>query len=184
MQTDEHVERERGQAITQAGVLGKLVDAGGNVFAAALIIATVILVAEVVLRYVFASPTSWVHETTIFLVALTFSYGGLYCAARDSHIRVVILYDVVKGKWRRYLDIIISLVCASASGIFAWAAWSMVKKAVFRPDGSVRLETTGSQWDPAFPAYLKIFLFCVLFVTAIQFVVLAVNFARGKEATK
>ncbi len=45
------------------------------------------------LRYFFNSPTIWAHETTTFLCGIAFVYGGLYCAARDSHIRVVLIYD-------------------------------------------------------------------------------------------
>lgn len=176
---DEIEARQEQRSVPQAGLFGRLVEKGGSIFAAALILAMSALVVEVVLRYVFNSPTSWVHETTVFLVAMTFAYGGLYCAARDNHIRVVILYDVLGKKTRRYFDILISLVCAAAAFTFGWAAWTMASKAVFRPDGTVRLETTGSAWDPAFPAYLKIFLFIVLIASGVQFLVLAFNYLRN-----
>ena len=103
------------------------------------------------LRYGFDSPTIWAHETTIFLCAMAFTYGGLYCSARNSHIRVVLLYDLAKGRTKRVLDAIISVICLIASAFFAWAAWTMVQKSIFRPDGSIHLETSGSAWDPPFP---------------------------------
>ena len=141
----------------------------------------VVMFYEVVLRYVFNSPTIWAHETTIFLCGVAFIYGGLYCAARDRHIRVVLIYDAVPPAVRRVLDVVISVICAAASAMFAWASWTMVQRAAFRPDGSFRLERSGSAWDPVYPGLLKVFLLVVMAVMAIQFAILAVNYARGRK---
>lgn len=170
------------KAIPAAGRLGKWIDHAGIVFALGIIAAMLILIQEVVLRYVFNSPTQWAHETTIFLCALAFIYGGLYCVARDSHIRVVLIYDALNARWRRVADVVISLFCMISSGFFAWAAWDMVKKGVFRPDGGVHLETSGSAWDPAYPGYLKLFLFLVLILMTLQFLILAYHYAIGHTA--
>ncbi|MDO6461881.1 TRAP transporter small permease [Granulosicoccaceae sp. 1_MG-2023] len=173
--------RARPEAIAQAGRLGRLIEKGGIVFAIGIFLAMLILIQEVFLRYVLNSPTSWAHETTVFLCAVAFIYGGLYCAARDTHIRVVILYDFVSPRVRRVLDIVISVVCALSAFAFAWASWSMVKRAVFRPDGSLYMETSGSAWNPPTPAMLKLFLFAGMIVLTIQFLILAYNYARGER---
>lgn len=183
MVDDSAVSEEGGEAgaIPQAGLLGRLIDRTGLVFAIGIVVSMAILINEVVLRYVFNSPTIWAHETTIFLCGIAFVYGGLYCAARDRHIRVVLVYDAVPAGVRRVLDIIISVICAAASAMFAWAAWIMVQRAAFRPDGSFRLERSGSAWDPVYPGLLKIFLLVVMAVMAVQFVILAINYARGRK---
>ena len=170
-------------AVAQAGKLGRLIDKGGIIFATGIFIAMLILIQEVFLRYVLNSPTIWAHETTIFLCAVAFIYGGLYCAARNTHIRVVILYDLVSPGVRRFLDVVISLVCMISAATFAWASWLMVERAAFAPDGSFRLETSGSAWNPPTPSLLKIFMLAVMVVLAIQFLVLAVNYARGVTHT-
>lgn len=174
----DHGEKDR--AALEAGRLGQIVNAGGIVFAAGIVVSMAILVQEVVLRYVFNAPTIWAHETTIFLCASAFVYGGLYCASRNSHIRVVVVYDYVPKPVRRVLDVVISLICAFSAAFFAWAAWLMVERAIFAPDGSVRFERSGSAWNPPFPALLKLFLLSVLIMLTIQFLVLAVNYARGR----
>ena len=80
-------------------------------------LAMLILIQEVVLRYVFNSPTIWAHETTIFLCGIAFVYGGLYCAARDSHIRVVLIYDAIAAAAApRSSTSAISVICAAAIG--------------------------------------------------------------------
>ncbi|TMV64448.1 TRAP transporter small permease [Thioclava sp. BHET1] len=172
-------EREHG-AIPEAGWLGRAINGAGLLFALGIIASALILLNEVVLRYGLDSPTIWAHETTIFLCAMAFTYGGLYCSARNSHIRVVLLYDLATGRTKRVLDTIISVICLIASAFFAWAAWTMVQKSLFRPDGSIHLETSGSAWDPPFPAYLKMFLFAVLCLMTLQFLILAINYLRGK----
>ena len=166
-------------AVAQAGKIGWLIDKGGIIFAGGIFIAMLILIQEVFLRYVLNSPTIWAHEATIFLCAVAFIYGGLYCAARNTHIRVVIIYDLVSPGVRRFLDVIISLVCMISAATFAWASWLMVQRAAFAPDGSFRLETSGSAWNPPTPSLLKIFMLAVMVALAIQFLVLAVNYARG-----
>lgn len=166
-------------AIPQAGLLGRLIDRGGIVFAIGLIASALILIQEIVLRYVFNAPTIWAHETTIFICGMSFIYGGLYCTARDQHIRVVLIYDALPPGARRVLNTVISLVSAAASAMFAWASWLMVERAAFMPDGTFRLQRSGSAWDPVYPGLVKVGLFAIMVVMALQFLVLAWNYARG-----
>ncbi|MFT4942047.1 MAG: C4-dicarboxylate transporter DctQ subunit [Paraglaciecola sp.] len=166
-------------AVVEAGWLGVWIDRAGIIFAIGIVVAMLILIQEVFLRYVLNSPTSWAHETTIFICAVAFVYGGLYCAARNAHIRVVIIYDYVPAKIRRVLDIFISLVSAISALFFSWAAWFMVERAVFEPGGNFRLETSGSAWNPPTPGLLKVFMLVVMLVLALQFLILAINYARG-----
>ncbi len=174
-------EELRPGAIPQAGLLGRWIDRGGLIFATGIVLAMAILIQEVILRYVFNAPTIWAHETTIFLCGVAFVYGGLYCTARDRHIRVVLIYDALSPRWRRRFDVAISVISGAASAMFAWAAWTMVTRAIFMPDGSFRLERSGSAWDPVFPGLSKLFLFLVLALMAVQFAVLAVNYLKDNK---
>lgn len=180
-QPDDSLEKEDPGPIPEAGLLGKWIDKAGLIFAAGIVVSMLVLINEVVLRYVFNAPTIWAHETTIFLCGAAFVFGGLYCTARDRHIRVVLIYDALSPSLRRAFDFVISVICALASAVFAWAAWLMVQRAAFRPDGSFRLERSGSAWDPVYPGLIKVFLLCVLTIMAIQFLVLAFNYARGRK---
>ncbi|WP_413205300.1 TRAP transporter small permease subunit [Rhodospirillum sp. A1_3_36] len=166
------------RAVPEAGLLGRLINAGGNVFAVGIILSALVLLTEVFLRYVFNSPTIWAHETTTFLCALAFLYGGLFCAARDSHVRVVLIYGMLSPRVRGVFNIVISALSCLAAGCFSYAAFFMVEKAIFAPSGEVRLETSGSAWDPPIPALVKIFLLCMLILLTAQFLVLTVNYGR------
>ncbi|MFC0201678.1 TRAP transporter small permease subunit [Paracoccus rhizosphaerae] len=178
METSEAVPREEHEAVPQSGALGRWIDRAAIIPAMGLVIAMLILIQEVVLRYAFGRPTIWAHETTVFLCAISFVYGGLLCTARDRHIRVVLVYDVLPPAARRVADILISAICGVSAAAFAWAAWQMVKRAAWRPDGSFHLETSGSAWNPAYPGVLKILLMVALAIMALQFVILTINYAR------
>ncbi len=179
--TDITPPRDEGAPIPEAGMLGRVIDRLGIVFAIGIIAAMLILIQEVVLRYFFNSPTIWAHETTVFLAGVAFIFGGLYCTARDSHIRVVLIYDQLGPRLRRVFDIVISIVCALAAAMFTWAGWIMVSRAAFTPAGDFRLERSGSAWDPVYPGVIKVFLMVVLGVMTVQFVILAINYARGRR---
>ena len=162
----------------EAGLMGRLVDRAAYVFAAGIVVSAAVLLMEVFLRYLFNRPTIWAHETTVFLCGLAFTFGGLYCTSRNSHIRVVLIYDWLTPPVRRVFDILISIICAIASGFFAYAAWHMVTRAVWTPGGDIRLETTGSAWNPPTPALTKLFIFVIMILLVAQFLIFAVNYAR------
>jgi len=167
-----------GQVYPEAGLLGRIVDRCGYAFAAGIVIAAVILLMEVFLRYVFNRPTIWAHETTTFLCGIAFIYGGLYCASRDSHIRVVLIYDHVSAYWRRVLDIVISAASCIATLFFVYAGWIMVERAMYTPGGEFRLERSGSAWNPPTPALLKSFLLVILALLAVQYLIFIVNHVK------
>lgn len=162
----------------EAGLMGRLVDRVAFLFAAGIVAAAAILLMEVFLRYGLNRPTIWAHELTVFLCGLAFTFGGLYCTCRNSHIRVVLVYDWLPAGIRRVFDVVISVICAIAAGFFAYAAWHMVTRAVWTPSGEIRLETTGSAWSPPTPALIKIFIFVIMVLLVAQFLIFAVNYAR------
>ncbi|NDV89272.1 TRAP transporter small permease subunit [Aurantimonas aggregata] len=169
-----------GDTVPEAGALGRGIEWIGYVFAAAIVASAAALLFEIFMRYVLDSPTNWVHETSIFLCAIAFIYGGLFCAARDSHIRVVLIYDALGPRVRAVLDVIIYVISAISAAFFAWASWLMVETSFWNPSGAFHMEGTGSAWNPPTPALLKGFLLIVMIVLAIQFIVLAVNHARQR----
>ncbi|MFV0384112.1 TRAP transporter small permease subunit [Paracoccus sp. (in: a-proteobacteria)] len=164
-----------------AGLMGRLVDRAGYVFAAGIVVSAGVLFFEVFMRYVLNRPTIWAHETTVFLCGAAFVFGGLFCTSRNSHIRVVLIYDILSPGMRRVFDIVISITCAIASAFFAYASWQMVRRAVWTPSGDIRLETTGSAWSPPTPALIKIFILVTMVLLVVQFLIYAVNFARGRK---
>jgi TRAP-type C4-dicarboxylate transport system permease small subunit len=152
----------------------------GHLFSLVFLLSMAILIFEVVMRYVFNSPTIWVHETTIFLCAVGFVFGGLHSVSRDGHIRVVLLYDYVSDRVRFWLDVAIYTICCLATGIFSYALWPTVIKSFYAPSGEFRMITSGSAWNPPYPTLLRAFLFIVLVAMCLQFFIFVINRLRGK----
>ena len=137
---------------------------------------------EVVSRYVFDAPTIWVHETASFIGGSLFVIGGAYALATDKHVRVVLIYDSVSQKTKHYLNMFHHLAGLLFSGLLIYAAWQMVSNSWFSPWGEFRLETSGTAWDPAFPALLKGLILFTVSLMFIQFVLhLISEFKEIKE---
>jgi TRAP-type mannitol/chloroaromatic compound transport system permease small subunit len=66
----------------------------------------IMLSLEVVLRYVFNSPTVWAHGYTQRLYGSYFVLIGAYTFIHKGHVRVDLLYERVSQKGKAVLDII------------------------------------------------------------------------------
>ena len=66
----------------------------------------IMLSLEVVLRYVFNSPTVWAHGYTQRLYGSYFVLIGAYTFIHKGHVRVDLLYERVSQKGKAILDII------------------------------------------------------------------------------
>ncbi|KFB08565.1 TRAP transporter large permease subunit [Nitratireductor basaltis] len=131
-------------------------------------IATVISIYEIVARYFFNAPTIWAHETVIALVAVCYLYGGMQCLAGDKHIRIGLIYFSTSGGTRRMLDFVNALLALFFALAIAYAAYTMVEKSWWTPQGDLRLEKSGSAWNPITPALVKMALLITAGFLAIQ----------------
>ena len=150
--------------------LDRMVVHVGNAASLMFIFTVAISFFEVVMRYVFNAPTIWVHETASFLGAVLFVFGGSYALATNKHVRVVLIYDFVSARTRSYLNIFHHIMGLLFSGLLAYAAWQMTDSAIFNPYGELHLETSGSAWNPPFPALVKIMILFTMGLMFVQFV--------------
>ncbi|NQW01522.1 MAG: TRAP transporter small permease [Rhodospirillales bacterium] len=104
---------------------------------------------EVVMRYLFNSPTLWVEEMSRWLGGVIFLLAGLYAMQQRAHIRVVIVYDMVSRPVQRIFDLI-----ATACVVFFCyaAATGYAKNALTK---FTTWELYGSAWNPPIPATMK-----------------------------
>jgi TRAP-type mannitol/chloroaromatic compound transport system permease small subunit len=64
---------------------------------------------EVVGRYVFNSPTNWVHESMFLMFGMQYLACGAYALREESHVRVDIFYAKFSPRWKAIADIITSV---------------------------------------------------------------------------
>lgn len=156
------------------------VDQAGRYVSWLFLVGVLISFLEVLMRYLLNSPTIWAHETTIMLVALCFAYSGAYALARDSHIRIGLIYNAVGARGRRYLDIVnASLTLVFLVGM-GYAAIEFTEKSWFAPGGELRLEGTGTAWNPPFPPIVKLVLLLCIALMAVQSALHLIKAIRNK----
>lgn len=130
-------------------------------------IAMGISVFEVISRYLFNSPTSWVHETTVFMIAVLFALGGPVALAHDKHIRVRLIYDWISPEKRRWLELFNNIVGLGFCAGMSYAAYVLFWRSAHSPLGDWQLERSGTSWNPPFPALTKgIIMVALLLMTA------------------
>ncbi|MEM9011719.1 MAG: TRAP transporter small permease subunit [Pseudomonadota bacterium] len=129
-----------------------------------------IMVWEVVARYAFDAPTTWAHEASVLLASIGFVFGGAFCMAEGTHMRITLLVE------RRPLLARVSAVLSGLAGTIylaglAYAAWRMAERALWRfsISGAWDPERSGSTLNSPLPSYLKALLFvgCVLFLLVV-----------------
>lgn len=160
--------------------LDRAIARSANVVAWLVFLAMAISVFEVIMRYVFHSPTSWVHESTVMMIAALFALGGPVAMARDKHIRVRLIYDSVSPKVRRWLDVFNNTVILVFCIGMTYAAWQLFFRATHDPSGAISLERSGTSWNPPFPAFTKGFILLAVGLMAVQALLHLILSLRGR----
>lgn len=65
----------------------------GAIAAALVIVLVVLMLYDVVLRYIFNAPTIWGNDLNTWLMGASFVLSIAYAMSTDSHVRVDLLYD-------------------------------------------------------------------------------------------
>ncbi|WP_043529955.1 TRAP transporter small permease subunit [Litchfieldella xinjiangensis] len=150
----------------ERNALDRMIARGARGAAWMILLAMAISVVEVFMRYAFNNPTSWVHESVVFLIAVSFALGGPAALARNSHIRVKVLYDNVSPRLKGWMDRFNDLVTLGFCLAMSYAAFIMFWKASHNPLGEWSLERSGTSWNPPFPAMIKgVILFALALMT-------------------
>lgn len=121
---------------------------------------------EVIMRYVFDSPTLWVHETTSFLVSIALLFGGISCYAGEKHIAMTFISDSFPTMVRWYTALFVEVCTLVFALMMTYGAYLSAKDAFISPFGKFRMQTSGSALDTPFPAFNKGFFFltCIMLI--------------------
>jgi TRAP-type mannitol/chloroaromatic compound transport system permease small subunit len=64
---------------------------------------------EVIARYLFNSPTNWVHESMFLMFGMQYMLAGAYAYREDQHVRVDIFYASFSPRGKAIADIFTSI---------------------------------------------------------------------------
>ncbi len=92
----------------------KLNTAGGVLSGISVLLMGIIVTYEVVMRYVFRAPTTWVLEISIYLTIGSVFLGGGYALKEKMHINV----DVVTRYFSQRTQVLLQVICLLITGIY------------------------------------------------------------------
>jgi TRAP-type mannitol/chloroaromatic compound transport system permease small subunit len=79
---------------------------------------------EVVLRYVFNSPTIWVWPLNRQIFGVYILFAGIYAMSKDAHIKIEIIYNLLPNKIKQIARWLSILSFISFMGVLIWqGAW-------------------------------------------------------------
>jgi len=121
-----------------------------------------VMMYEVFVRYVLFAPTLWANELSLWLAGIVYLIGGIYAMRVRSHIRIVMLYDIVSRKTQRIFDLI---------GVIVLVLYVIALVYGGIPDASrafLKWERFGTAWDPPIPAVLKPLILLSMILITLQ----------------
>jgi TRAP-type C4-dicarboxylate transport system permease small subunit len=138
-----------GRGAGPLAALDRLAGALGDLVAYAFAVVVAITAYEVVMRYGFSAPTTWVHELSVMLSAIAFVFGGPYAHRLRRHIAITALHERLPPRGRAALDALNSALVLVALGFISYAAIGQAELAI-----EVR-ETTGTASNLPIPMVVK-----------------------------
>ena len=105
---------------------------------------TLVVMYEVILRYLFNSPTNWVYDMTWILYAIFVFLGGAHALHTGTHVKADIIYNMLPKKGKIVFDIIgYCVFFFPVMGILVYSTWTYFLKSLAM--GDVSPATT---WGP------------------------------------
>jgi TRAP-type mannitol/chloroaromatic compound transport system permease small subunit len=139
----------------------------GRILSVGILPIILLVVYEVVLRYMFRSPTIWGTELVSFLFAGYILLGGGYTLLHRDHVNMDVIYSRLSPRTQAILDVL------TASVVFLYCAMLILQGGALALETWELGRTSGTDWNPAlFPvqAALPIGAFLMLIQAAIKFV--------------
>jgi len=97
-----------------------LSDVTGYVSAIAILLATLVIVEQVVVRYVLKLPTIWQVEFAVYLLIAATFLGAAYGLKENSHINIELVTTHLPPGVKRWLDLITSVIALWFCAYLAW----------------------------------------------------------------
>jgi TRAP-type mannitol/chloroaromatic compound transport system permease small subunit len=104
------------------------------------IIAVFVYYYEVVVRYVFNSPTNWAHESMFLMFGMQYLVAGAYAMLTESHVRVDIFYARMPRRGKAFVDLLTSVF------FFIFAGTLLGTSYVFAADAIGQNEVSFTEW--------------------------------------
>jgi len=114
--------------------IDRISTAAGIAFAWLFVAAIALSAYEVVMRYLFASPSTWAHATTTTLCQVGFALGGAWCMVKGEHIRITFVPDMLPPARRWWVELVALLTGTFYLAGLLYAVWLDAKASIWKFD--------------------------------------------------
>lgn len=97
---------------------------------------------EVAARYLFKSPTLWVHEVSVMFFGTFIIIGGAYTALTGMHVNMDLVHNALSPRIRALVDVLTFFIALPFLGVLLWVGGKSAWKSV------MVLEHASTQWGP------------------------------------
>lgn len=126
------------------GAIDRLSYLSGEFVSYWMVIAVFAYYYEVVARYVFNSPTIWVHEGMFLMFGMQYLIAGAYAALTDAHVKVDVFYAAWSPLRKAVVDLLTSVFFFIFAGTLLVTGW------IFAMDATRVGEVSFSEWTIAY----------------------------------
>jgi len=95
---------------------------------------------EVVVRFVFNSPTNWVHESMFLMFGMQYLLAGAYAMQVDAHVRVDVFYVKWSDRGKALADVLTSFF------FFVFVGTMLVTGWIYMADATRLGEVSFTEW--------------------------------------
>jgi TRAP-type mannitol/chloroaromatic compound transport system permease small subunit len=95
---------------------------------------------EVMARFLYNSPTNWVHESMFLMYGMQYMISGAYAYREDQHVRVDVLYSKLSPRGKAIADIVSSVFFFIFTLTLLWTGGR------FALDAVNNAETSFTEW--------------------------------------
>lgn len=146
----------------------------GNAASYLFIVAVVLTAYEVMMRYLFDAPTTWVFDVVVAISGVAFLVGGTYTLQQDGHIRITSLVGLFPPEVQRWIRIVNTVIMLAYLATLSYGAFGYAKLSVSL------MERTGTASNLPLPPIVKSALFISLVLMFIQGIAQLVTLLKNK----
>ncbi len=106
------------------------------------VIAVFVYYYEVIVRYVFNSPTNWAHESMYLMFGMQYLIAGAYAMLTESHVRVDVFYAPLRRRGKAVANLLTSIFFFIFAGTLLATCYIFAFDAIAVPAGN----STISAW--------------------------------------
>lgn len=124
---------------------------------------TMVMLYEVLLRYIVEAPTLWANELTLWIAGFVFMLSGIYAMQQRCHIRIFILYEMMPRWMQHICDTLWVLLLWLFAFFMIYGSYKQVFVVKFH-----RWEMFGTAFDPPIPATIQPMILITIVLISIQ----------------